>query len=101
MFHIVIYRIAKIGNNNPPPLKTNNKNMIEYKYLNYPPSKQVEDILKELEKLFNEEGWSLVSHSHSQYGMSIILELWKESKVIFENKGQQDTSFNPTANTKC
>ena len=49
--------------------------MIEYKYLSYEPDKRIDDILKELKELADNEGWELVSYSQERgFGMSVILE---------------------------
>jgi hypothetical protein len=50
--------------------------MVEYKYISYEANKKVDEIIKELEDLAA-QGWELKSHSHSGYGMSVILERFK------------------------
>jgi hypothetical protein len=44
----------------------------EYKYLSWPGKMRVTNIMKEVEK-YTEDSWVIISHSHSRYGMSIIL----------------------------
>lgn len=51
--------------------------MIEYKYLTFDNAEKVENITKKLNELA-EDGWELISHSHSHYGMSVFLEKFIE-----------------------
>ena len=47
--------------------------MVEYKYLSWDKTTKVEKVIKELNELAK-DGWEVVSHSQTDYGMSVILE---------------------------
>jgi hypothetical protein len=49
------------------------KVMKEYKYLSFEKEQRMEIIMEAIKKMAT-EGWEIVSHSHSQYGVSFILE---------------------------
>jgi hypothetical protein len=47
--------------------------MKEYKYLSFEKEKRVDVIMKAVSEM-QKDGWEIVSHTQSEYGMSVILE---------------------------